>query len=289
MVKSQYQQRDHEVVDYALYEFTGVPVKLRGPRPKLADGQYVACIGAAQTFGALCEKPWPDLIAAKGYPTLNLGVGGAGPSFFLLNPKLIELASTARIAVVQVMAARSTRNSYLETDPGRSNARRRGSLDPLVVSEAAYQAMLDATGPRVTRLLVEETRHNWIHEMELLLDAIRVPTILLWFSERAPRYAEGYSAVSHFMSKFPQMVNELMIEAIAPRASAYVQCISSRGMPHLLKNRVTGEPAMIALGNDRQLRDRNLYYPSPEMHEDAAEILLPTVSRLWTQSAPSRS
>jgi hypothetical protein len=87
------------------------------------------------------------------------------------------------------------------------------------------------------------------------------------------------------------MVNEMMIEAIAPRAAAYVQCISSRGKPHLLKNRMTGEPAMIALGNDRQLRDRNLYYPSPEMHEDAAATLLPTIRDLGSSrraEAPER-
>jgi len=178
------------------------------------------------------------------------------------------------------MAARSTRNSYLEIDGSRSNARPRGSREDFVASEIAYQRMLEAIGPRATRLIVEETRRNWVYEMELLLEAIRVPTILFWFSERPPHYAEGYKSVVQFMGKFPQLVNEAMVEQTRPRAATYIECISSRGMPHLLKNRATGQPALVALGNDKQLRDRNTYYPSPEIHEDAAAALLPVISKL---------
>lgn len=277
MAAPQYQQRDKEVVNYQLYEIPGVPVQVRGPRQELTSGQYIACFGAAQTFGPLCAKPWPALLAESRHPTLNLGFGGAGPSFFLLNPKLIQLANRSRLAIVQVMAGRSTRNSYLEIDGGRSNARPRGSREGFVATEIAYQRVLQAIGPRATQFIVEETRRNWVYEMELLLEAIRVPSIVFWFSERPPHYREGYGTVGQFMGKFPQLVTEAMVEQIRPKAAAYVECISSRGMPHLLRNMTTGEPALVALGNNKQPRDRNTYYPSPEMHEDAAAALLAAI------------
>jgi hypothetical protein len=278
--RSQYQDRDKDVVDYQLYELPRVPVKVRGPRIDLQSGKYVACLGAAQTFGTLCTKPWPAILGEARLPALNLGFGGAGPSFFLLNPQLIELANRAAVAIVQVTSARSTRNAYLELSGGRSEARPRGSKEPYIAAELLYQRMLDTFGSRVVQSLVEETRRNWLLEMELLLEAIKVPTILFWFSERAAHYAESYRTVRDFMSQFPQLVNQSMMDHLRTRTSAYVQCVTSRGMPHDLKHRVTGEPVMVALGNNKQLRAQNRYYPSPEMHEDAAAALLPNLSRL---------
>lgn len=289
MALSQYQARDYEVADYHLYEIPGVPVQIRGPKIDLQRGSYVACLGAAQTFGPLCDKPWPGLLHADGHPTLNLGFGGAGPSFFLLHPKLIELANHAALAIVQVMAARSTRNSCLEIDRGRSNARPRGSNEKFVASEIAYERLCEMVGPRLIQLLVEETRRNWILEMELLLEAIRVPTILFWFAERPPHYAEGLGSVRQMMGGFPQLVNARMLDQIRPAAAVYVECVTSRGMPHALKNRITGEPAWVALGNNKQLRNENRYYPSPQMHEAAAEVLAPLVARFMNtaRSRPS--
>jgi len=277
---SQYQNRDQDVVDYHLFEIPGVPVKVRGPRIKLEAGEYIACLGAAQTFGPLCEKPWPALLSEMGHPTLNLGFGGAGPSFFLLNPKLIQVANASSLSIVQVTAGRSTRNSYLEIRGGRSNARARGSEKDFIATELAYEEMLKNVGPRMMRMLVEETRRNWVLEMELLLEAIRVPKILFWFSQRGTDYQEGYRTVHQLMGLFPQLVNRAMVDEVRPLVTSYVECISSRGMPHKLRNKDTGEPALVALGNNKESRDTNAYYPSPEMHEDAARALSPVVSKL---------
>jgi hypothetical protein len=290
--RSQYQERDKEVVDYQLYELPGVSVQVRGPRVELRTGEYVACLGAAQTFGTLCTNPWPTLLREEGIEVLNLGFGGAGPSFFLLNPRLIELANKAAIAVVQVTSARSTRNGYLELAGGRSEARPRGSTERYVAAELVYERILQTVGPRVTQMLVEESRRNWILEMELLLEALKVPTVLFWFSERVPQYVESYKRVRDFMGQFPQLVNECMMDNIRSRATSYVQCVTSRGMPQALKHRITGEPVMVALGNNKQLRSHNAYYPSPEMHEDAATALRPVLMRLLNASkskAPSHS
>src|SRR5579875_548468 len=96
-----YQAPDWWVVDYALYSLPdlpsdlvpGLPLRLRGPAPgELGRGGYIACVGAAQTFGRFCEEPFPALLSRDlGIPTLNLGFGGAEPQLFLRHPEMIRL------------------------------------------------------------------------------------------------------------------------------------------------------------------------------------------------------
>ena len=94
---SGYQARDREVVDYRMTELPGTGLMFRGPLPEMLEaGSYFAAVGAAQTFGCLCEAPYPVLLAqAIGLPALNLGYGGAGPEFFLAGRRCCP-TSTAR-------------------------------------------------------------------------------------------------------------------------------------------------------------------------------------------------
>jgi hypothetical protein len=75
---------------------------------------------------------------------------------------------------------------------------------------------------------------------------------------------------------FPQLVNRSMVEQVRPLADDYVECVSSRGSPQPLISRLTGEPASVAHRGDLRpgTQEFNSYYPSPEMHEDAANALL---------------
>ena len=70
-----YQERDYEVVDYELYAIPGIGMA-RGPAPdSLEAGRYFTCLGAAQTFGCFCERPFPALVAERlGVPALNFGM-----------------------------------------------------------------------------------------------------------------------------------------------------------------------------------------------------------------------
>lgn len=57
-----YEQRDWEIVDYQQYSRTP-GCSARGPAPRsMRQGQYFACVGAAQTFGCVCEDPYPALL-----------------------------------------------------------------------------------------------------------------------------------------------------------------------------------------------------------------------------------
>jgi len=289
-----YQKRDWEIVDYQAYCLEGTGVWLRGPKPaKLDAGQYAVCLGAAQTYGCFCERPYPAILERRlGFTMLNLGWGGAGPLFFLRQRPLLDYVNRARFIVVQVMSARSEDNSVFESG-GRELLRRRA--DGVEMDAAsAYRAMLhDGRGTKLGRLwesvahkterrvraVVEETRENWVRHFVELLKLVRVPRILFWFSKRSPTYGESYDRVESLFGEFPQMVNQAMIDAVRGHTDSYVECISSAGSPQLLRSRFTGQPTMVDMGDalahaqKGQLSAYNSYYPSPEMHEAAAQAL----------------
>lgn len=301
---SGYQARDHEVVDYDMTELPGTGLIFRGPLPRSLDqpGSYFACIGAAQTLGCFCEKPFPTLMAdALGLPALNLGYGGAGPEFFLAQKALLPYLNRARFVVMQVMSARSQSNSLyecggLEFVTLRADGRGLGA-------HAAWDEMLQ--GPRALHHLplpqrVRRKLGNWVarprarsliaearegfHQASLdLLAKIEVPVILCWFSKRAPAYRQLYGTGS-ILGEFPHLVTAEMIAELAPHVEAYVECVTRRGSPQPLVSRFSGEPVSVNPSHDRvdlggRIWRENTYYPSPEMHEDAANGILQVLHR----------
>ena len=299
---SGYQVRDHEVVDYSMYRLGGTGLSFRGP--PLADvrrGSYIACVGAAQTFGCFCERPYPALLAESlGVPALNLGYGGAGPEFFLRQDRLLPWLNGARLVVLQVMSARSQSNPLydcggLEYVRLRADGRRLGAqaaFRELLEGSKAIRAALDALpgGGRVGRKLanlavrprarriVADTRAAWVQSNLDLIARIEVPVILFWFSTRPPAYREDYGTVAKLFGAFPHLVTPAMLEPIRDRVAGWIECVTSRGSPQPLISRFTGRPVTVRTGADRpdlagEPWRENRYYPSPEMHEDAAAAL----------------
>lgn len=295
---SGYQARDYEIVDYRMQQLTGTDLWFRGPQPDLSTpGGYFACLGAAQTFGCFCETPFPDLLSRElGLPALNLGYGGAGPEFFVNHPELLAHVNGARFAVLQVMSARSQSNSYyrcggLEYVTLTGTGERMGAAEAFgrVLRGPSAVAGLPVVGRRVARMLayprartlVAEIRAAWVHSMQTLLDRIEVPVVLFWFSKRNPDYSEGYANTRRLFGEFPHLVTADMLAPLRARAAAYAECVSDRGSPQPLVSRFTGEPVTVDTARDRpDLAGKpwaaNHYYPSPEMHEDAAATLIGT-------------
>lgn len=298
---SNYQKRDFEVVDYHMYQLPGTNLSFRGPSPSaLGAGKYIVCIGAAQTFGCFCQEPYPELLKKRiNAPVLNLGYGGAGPRFFARHEKLQPYISKARLAIVQVMSARSVSNRIFEAGGHEYlTVRKTGER---VGAEEAWRRLLMVKIPSIScrlpwplssivtrsarylafyslRSLVAETRRNWIRDYCELLDGLSIPTILLWFSRRSPAYRETYTDIGSLFGDFPQLVTESMVAKIAGRADHYVECVSSRGTPHVLRSRFTGKPVAVDPADDRPdlggyLITQDSYYPSPEMHRDACDML----------------
>jgi hypothetical protein len=270
-----YIEQDYEVIEYELFPLPGTGVRARGPAPKrLSTGEYFACLGAAQTFGRFCEEPYPSLLAARlSLDALNLGFGGAGARLYLEREALLQYVNKGEFAIVQVMSGRSEDNSLFATG-GLAMLTKRSDGQRLD-ARPAYGELLENESLETATRVVEETRANWVKSYSALLEAIRVPTILFWFSKRAPDYKESYSDVQALFGEFPQLVNRDMVERIKPLANEYVECVSASGYPHQLVSRFTGEPVSVAFraGPDPVSVQFNTYYPSPAMHADAADAL----------------
>ncbi len=282
-----YQERDREIVDYQIYRDEETGLWLRGPRPERSkESRYIACLGGAQTFGCFCDKPYSRLLQeALKTPIVNWGVGGAGPSFFLRQEKIFGVLNKAICVIVQVMSGRSESNSVFDTGglafvTRRSDGRRLGA-------RVAYQSLLRQKmifGRKGLKRIISETRENWIRNNRSLIEKIDVPVVLFWFAKREPDYRERYIHVSTLLGGFPHLVNREMLAAVQNEADDYVHCVTDRGIPQRLISRLTGKPAKVDPGRSRNDLGgwpwtHNVYYPSPEMHEDAAEALAPVCEK----------
>lgn len=290
-----YQDRDWEIVDYQDYRLENTEFVLRGPKPStLKRDSYFVCLGAAQTYGAFCQEPYPALISQKiNLPGLNLGFGGAGPDYFLQNTELLEkYVNNAKFAVVQVMSGRSESNSLFNS--GGMEYLTKIADGTKVRAAVAYNQLLKQNNRTYVEKIVAQTRENWVKHQIELLKAIEIPTILLWFSTRSTHYKEIYlckqlayfsllfgktKASNLLFGEFPQLIDSATIARVKKYSDEYVECISSRGFPQRLISRFSGKPTKIdTAAAGAGIRSRqwkyNKYYPSPEMHVDAANLLV---------------
>ncbi len=281
---AEYQEPDWRIVDYEPFcldedivdPSTRRPLCIRGPRPRtLESGGYFVCLGAAQTFGRFCARPFPTLLGERlRLPVLNVSHGGAGPSFFRVdNERLLSVLNEARFVVVQVMSGRSESNSLYESD-GVGYYRRR-SDGAFLSCDHAFAELLRTRSRADVSGVVEETRASWCRSYAALLAAIRVPSILFWFSTRRPAYRQGWRTVPELFGAFPQLVTARMVAAVARTCDLYLECTSRRGLPQMLIDRFTDERTTITDPWTTEPWVENWYYPSPEMHEDAADVLEP--------------
>ncbi len=303
-----YVLRDWKVVDYKCYKLANTELWFRGPEQDIpTNGEYFSVIGAAQTFGCFCKETYVDMLSAQlQLPGVNFGYPGAGPSFFLKQPEILSRVNSGSFCVVQVMSGRSIGNSLIDNPHGIGYGNRR-SDGKLVRTESVFEDQLAEAHerlpafwnrppfrrltkfipiPRVRRLMAE-SRQQWVRDYEALLGQIRVPTVLVWFSERSPAYVPRYDSRKSLFGPFPQMVNQPMLTQVKRAADYFVDATTDRGLPQPLVDRFTGETAMIDLSDDNPLYTgrftENTYYPSPEMHEDAAAALATQCIKLLPQ------
>lgn len=267
-----YQARDWRVVDYDYFRLPGIQGAWRGPKPDL-DAGYFTALGAAQTLGRFCTDPYPSLLSRSlGSPVLNLGFSGAGPDFYLARPALLEHANRSDFAVVQVMPGRSVGNSMMSSVGGRNIVTWVPTGEEMFAEEA-FRLLLEQCPRKQVKAIVAETRQNWAASMRELLGALTVPIVLLWFSERRPHFRVRYRhGLSGLFGASPQLVDAAMVTALRPLVDAYVEVVTSAGVPHALVDRFTGEPVNVQFPNG-EWRGEDRSYPSPEMHAAAARAL----------------
>ena len=106
-----------------------------------------------------------------------------------------------------------------------------------------------------------------------LMARIEVPIILLWFAQRRPAYQVRYGNARSVFGGFPQLVDDRCFDAAAAMSDLSVIHVSSTGSPFPLTRRSDGEPTSV-VRPDGVERNEIRYYPSPEMHAEAASRLL---------------
>ena len=295
-----YQTEDINLIDYEMYDLEGL--KLRGPQSDYTNyTRYISYIGAAQTFGRYCKYPFPHLIGSElKIGTLNLGRGGAGPLSFLEKPIYLDYINRSELIVVQIMSARSIGNSIFESLMGSSMGFRFPDRRKMR-SEEVFRELFNGKDPRGKDYkfvfdLIQETRQNYLNATLELLQAITVPKVLLWISFRTPEECEELSwwnyamrracnqknsikqvflripSLKHYTShpagEFPQFVNREMVEVMKSASDFYIECSSSEGIPQLIYD------------SKGKVARRNKYYPSPEMQQKAAELLIPVCQKI---------
>lgn len=277
-----YQFFDWECYRYDLYQAEGIG-NLRGPDPRpLRPGGYMTAIGAAQTFGRFVDNPFThQLRRATGMRMFDLSTSAVAPAYFTTHGQIMDIINNSALCVVQMTAARSCGNSVYNNEKGHKNIFRKtaeGEDSRFYNEHEIYEDLWKAGKIDEAKQLIEESKQTWITETRELLDAIKVPKVLLWLSSRTPEYTPNPVNYSSYAGEFPQYVDRPLVEAVKGAADDYVEAISREGLPIPFKNRFTGETGQCYFGTS--YRTSHGYYPSQAMHDLAFEKLKPVVERL---------
>lgn len=272
--------------DYNLQAIEGLEPQLyRGPAVDFSQ-PYLAFIGAAQTFGRFVEQPFATLLGQRlGIQVVNLGIGGAGPRHFNTE-KYLSILNQAEAVVLQVLSGRSSSNSMFD-NAASGGLRGKSAFDNKPIIAGNFFARLVQDEPLETVMrIVAETRDDYTKQYIDFIKKISAPRILFWLSTRQPDYQEVYgNAVHAILGAFPHLINQGMIAKISALCDDYVQCVSSAGLPQKLW------PAEAAI-DGTTVKDGvllNRYYPSPQMHEAAADALEKSCRRFLGRLAPTAS
>ena len=280
---------DDPLFDYDMYRFGRSRQIFRGPQPDLR-GHYIASIGGSYTFGRFTDSPFPTLLGDElGLTSLNLGADGAGAGFFLGDPEVKQAASNARLCVVQIMSASSISNRMFTVRP-RRNLRLHEVSELMygVFPEVEFERFafvrpmlnyLEKLDPERFKLVENEMKNAWIGRTQTLLSSLQTRTILFWFARRDPEEPAPEIDGDPTSTAYPEYVDRAMIDTVKQVSDAYVECVTSSGLPQDLKvdgRTVLYKPTGMPI-------DENREYPSPEMHLAAANALLPEIKRLMLE------
>jgi hypothetical protein len=274
--KASYQFQDFEIVDYRLCAYGKLGL-LRGPKlgaGAIESGNYICLIGAAQFFGRLVPDSLQERIARHfGVPVLNLSFGGAGPQSFL-NENVAPLLRSARLVVVQAMSGRSI---GCDEYPGGMNTYRKDTGER-VNREVLLQEMARRDPAEFVRL-VEKWLALYVAAYAQIGAQTEGRSILMWMSRRRPR---GWSIETGLakaaLGTYPQMVTAETLDAIKPHFTGYVECREPNAQFDFA-SRFDGRPCpFVALEGTPKWSTG--YYPSPEAHRLAFELLEPAIETM---------
>lgn len=278
-----YQRRDAEFVDYEPWLISTKPqFYIRGPQLNEADlnnGNYFSLVGAAETVGVHARNPYGTILAdSLKIPCLNLGKGGVGVVFFSVPEmqKIIDYINRGKFLILSLMSGRQTSNPLFQTKRGTCDCIYNNEEMPV---ERAWQLIAENYWHDRTFLkrFLLDVRSAYANDYIQFLNKINVPVILFYFSQRKPKYSINWRKkhARSLWAGFPHAVDHKTIKEIRSKSQVlYAQCVSKRGIPYILKD-MTGQEKPLWDPERNQFQLKHAYYPSPEMHEDAADVLEP--------------
>ena len=221
-------------VEYNTYRFGRSRQRFRGPKPDLS-GSYISFIGGSETFGKFVEHPFPALLEESlDFTCANWGTPGAGPSFFLKDPVVLEACSNSKVCVVSVMGAVAMSNRLYSVFKRRNSRVRtmsaglRAMFPDLNLEDFRFAhnmlRHMHRDNPSNFKVLEIELREAWIARMRELLDEIETSRVLFWMSERTPEEKTSTDARAAFVTH-PAFVDREMLEAVAPMADLVVEYV----------------------------------------------------------------
>jgi hypothetical protein len=278
-----YQKTDAAVVDYGYQVLEGCSFAVRGPLPLSPDGRNILCLGSAATFGRFARQPFPARVAARlGVNVVNLGFGGARPETYLKEPATLQLCRQSDLVILELMSARSYASDLFQPLNHLTGLGKLGPKYAKMIRKLKPNSPLLEEDVFVNRVggwaaknlgweelndLKRQLLANYRRDAIQLICEIGRPVLLLWLSQRSmDQIAEPGSRIS-WDCGFPHFVDRETVEAIRAHAIGLVEVESKLGVPSTLTSMATGELAAVLRGPTPHL---NSYYPSPEMHEQAA-------------------
>lgn len=249
----------------------------RGPRRAL-ERPYVAVLGGTETYGKYVPQPYPALVETETeLRMVNLGCVNAGPDVYLNQPAVTQIAAGADVVVVQIVGAHNLTNRFYTVHPRRNDrflsasGHLRSLFRDVEFTEFHFTRhmlmTLRAAAPDRFEVVADELRSAWVARMKQLLARLPTRVVLLWMAGHSPSDAMRQDG----LFDEPTLVDDRMVAAIKPFASAYVEAVSTPAA------RACGLEGMAFSPLDAPAAAG---LPGPAVHEEVARALVPVLQRL---------
>ena len=254
---------------------------IRGSVP--SDLSHAVCfIGAAQTYGRFCDRPFPQLVCdSLGMQCFNLGVSGAGPEEPLFhNPYVLLDINQCKLVVIQIMSGRSVSNWKFRIDRGQAG----WTLDnKYMYGEQFWKKMWESGDQRDIELTLKSTIDNYVLAYSRMCHRMYPPIILLNISneqrknsysvEKSSSMEDSYKNYIEFLGPYPHFIEKIHTDCIKNDLECeLIEYCGRVGLPQQLPQPRNTDYYKI-LGNNVDPSINN-YYPSPEMHVEIAELII---------------
>ena len=266
-------------LDYLPCRYGSSRLLFRGPRRSLRS-PYIAFVGSNETYGKFVKRPFPDLVEdAVGMTCANFGQLNAGIDAFSHDPFVLDAASNAEVAVIQVLGAPNMTNRFYSVHPRRNDR----FLEAAPLLKTIYRevdfadfhfnkhmltALMSVSADRFGAVR-QELQEAWVARMRLLLKQINGKSVLVWVAHHAA--AEADTAAQESLGRDPLFVTEEMLAKVAPPATELVEVVISE------EARAFGTDGMLFSELEAAAAAEMI---NPMAHREVSEALLKVLERL---------